>query len=112
MGFLIRNIIIICAFTVLSSCTKQNNTSRSGGNSENLKSADSSLNKDTMLDAATKSLYKQVDNQPDYVPPKNGGNNKKWNCNRNKVLTKDSNCYFGKGLQKRHRYRHGWQNSE
>lgn len=72
----------------------------------------SDITKDISFDTATKSVNKQVDNQPDYVPPRNGGYNKKWNCNRHKELRKDSNCYFGKGLQKRHRYRQGWQNQE
>lgn len=53
---------------------------------------------------------KQKVKSPDYVPPIDGGSNGKWCNNRHKYLTSDSNCYFGKGLQKRNRYRWGRQN--
>jgi len=41
---------------------------------------------------------------PEYVPPKNGGNNKNWNGYKHKNLLKDRPCYFGKGLRKMHRW--------
>lgn len=112
MVYFLKNIIIILLFVTLSSCIKEENTGGSGGNNIKSKSEDVLLNKESSTDTSNKSIDKQIDSQPDYVPPKNGGNNKKWYCNRNKILMKDSNCYFGRGLQKRHRYRHGWQNSE
>ena len=41
---------------------------------------------------------------PEYVPPKNGGNNKNWSGYRHRNLLKDRQCYFGKGLGKMHRW--------
>jgi len=46
----------------------------------------------------------------DYVPPRNGGVNKYWYGNRNRKLSNDSNCFFGKGKGNKHRYRRGQNN--
>jgi predicted small lipoprotein YifL len=46
----------------------------------------------------------------DYVPPRDGGVNKYWYGNRNRKLSNDSNCYFGKGRGNKHRYRWGQNN--
>ena len=46
----------------------------------------------------------------EYVPPRDGGVNKYWYGNRNRKLSNDSNCYFGKGRGNRHRYRWGQNN--
>ncbi len=53
---------------------------------------------------------KTIINDTDYIPPRNGGINKKWYGNKNKTLVKDTGCYFGKGLRKQHRYRWGQRN--
>lgn len=55
---------------------------------------------------------KTISKDTDYIPPRNGGINKKWYANKNKTLVKDTGCYFGKGLQKRNRYRWGQNNEE
>lgn len=72
------------------------------------------IKKDTVVvtDTVRKHLVieKQEISQPDYVPPKNGKSNKKWFGNRNRQLMNDRECYFGKGMKKRHRYRGGWNN--
>ncbi|MFA7359659.1 MAG: hypothetical protein WC139_01345 [Candidatus Kapaibacterium sp.] len=65
---------------------------------------------DSITKETVKPVKKQTIKKPDYIPPEDGGINEKWSNNRNKVLMRDSNCYFGKGLQKRHRYRGGRQN--
>lgn len=41
---------------------------------------------------------------PEYVPPKNGGNNKNWSGYKHRNLLKDRQCYFGRGLGKMHRW--------
>lgn len=46
----------------------------------------------------------RVQQDTDYVPPRNGGVNKYWYGNRNRKLANDSNCYFGKGKGKRYRW--------
>jgi len=53
---------------------------------------------------------KTIAKDTDYIPPRNGGINKKWYANKNKTLVKDTGCYFGKGLKKQHRYRWGQRN--
>jgi hypothetical protein len=42
-------------------------------------------------------------NTPEYVPPKDGGDNSFWCGNRHRYLLKDRKCYFGNGLRKRFR---------
>lgn len=49
----------------------------------------------------------KVQQDTDYVPPRDGGVNKYWYGNRNRRLSNDSNCYFGKGKGKRHRWGRG-----
>ncbi len=68
------------------------------------------LVKDSVIKKIVKPIRKQTVKRPDYIPPEDGGVNEKWSNNRNKILMRDSNCYFGKGLQKKHRYRGGRQN--
>ena len=42
-------------------------------------------------------------NNPEYVPPKDGSSNKYWNGNKHRKLLKDRECYFKNGLRKRKR---------
>ncbi len=77
------------------------------------KGVDSTVLKDTVPKEETElNNDKTVVNDTDYIPPRNGGVNKKWYGNKNKTLVKDTGCYFGKGLQKRNRYRWGQENQE
>lgn len=55
---------------------------------------------------------KQKLNKPSYIPPGDGEYNEKWNCYRLREMDTKREGYFGRGLQKRHRYRGGWQESE
>lgn len=59
-----------------------------------------------------KPLRKQQDKKPSYIPPDDGRNNENWNYNRNTLILNDRECYFGKGLGKRYRHRHGWENRQ
>jgi hypothetical protein len=56
-------------------------------------------------DSSTSTLinkYQDI-NIPEYVPPKDGGDNSFWCGNRHRYLLKDRKCYFGNGLQRRYR---------
>jgi len=55
--------------------------------------------------------YQEV-KMPDYVPPKNGGNNKIWCGNRHRFLLKDRECYFGNGMRNRYRWGQKWQDKK
>jgi len=98
------------------SCGKSENTEVSSGYKDSLVFIDT--NKVTVydtvripVDSSVKKNFirrnQRVNQDTDYIPPRNGGVNKYWYGNRNRKLSNDSNCYFGKG--KRHRYRHGWR---
>ena len=47
---------------------------------------------------------------PEYVPPKDGGDNSFWCGNRHRYILKDRKCYFGNGLKRRYRGGQNWQN--
>lgn len=77
------------------------------------KGIDSTIIKDSIHKQETQiNNDKTAVNDTDYIPPRNGGINKKWYGNKNKTLVKDTGCYFGKGLQKRNRYRWGQNNED
>lgn len=110
MEYLIRNIIFIFVLSALIFSCKTENKDIINHDSSVLKvDTNVVITKDSALKETVKPTKKQTVIKPDYVPPENGGVNEKWSNNRHKVLTRDSNCYFGKGLQKRHRYRGGRQ---
>jgi len=110
LEYLIRNIIFIFVLSALIFSCKTENKDIMNHDSSVLKAYTTVfIKKDTVTKETVKLTKKQLVNKPDYIPPENGGVNEKWSNNRHKVLTRDSNCYFGKGLQKRHRYRGGRQ---
>lgn len=107
MEYIIRNIIIIFVTSALIfSCKTENKELNSSETS--IVKTDTFVDtvKDTVKKETIKPIKKQTIKRPDYIPPENGGSNEKWSNNRHRGLMRDSNCYFGKGLQKRHRY--GW----
>lgn len=113
MEYLIRNIIIIFVVSaLLFSCKTENKDIKSSDNTGEKIDTVVDLVKDSVTKEAIKPIKKQSVKKPDYIPPENGGANEKWSNNRHRILSKDSNCYFGKGIQKRHRYRGGRQDLE
>lgn len=111
MKYIIKNIVILFVISVLLFSCKMNAEKRKVIGNENVV-IDSSVafRGDTTNENANNIKKKHRVNSPDYIPPIDGGNNEKWCYNRHKILKSDSNCYFGKGLQKRNRYRWGRQN--
>ena len=113
MEYILRNIIIIfVTSTLIFSCKTEKIEFNSIKSIEVTTDTIDKIVIDSVTKEGVKPLKKQTIKRPDYIPPENGGVNEKWSNNRHKVLTRDSNCYFGKGLQKRHRYRGGRQNLE
>jgi len=113
LEYIIRNIIIIfVTSTLIFSCKTEDKELNSNKYIEVTTDTIDKIVIDSVKKEDVKPIKKQTIKKPDYIPPENGGVNEKWSNNRHKVLMRDSNCYFGKGLQKRHRYRGGRQNSE
>jgi hypothetical protein len=46
---------------------------------------------------------------PEYVPPKDGGDNSFWCGNRHRYILKDRKCYFGNGLKRGYCGGQNWQ---
>lgn len=113
MKNILLNIIIVFIISAyLFSCKEDAEDLKNITNTELSKDTAVANKGDTTFTINNKSKKKHSVKYPDYVPPNDGGNNEKWCNNRHKMLTKDSDCYFGKGLQKRNRYRWGRQNLE
>lgn len=113
MEYFLKNIIILFVIsTLIFSCNDKAEDIKSSGSNSISKDSQVAFKGDTIHTQMNKVKKKQTVNSPDYVPPNDGSSNGKWCNNRHKFLTNDSNCYFGKGLQKRNRYRWGRQNSE
>lgn len=111
MEYFKRNIIIIFVLSALIfSCKTENKDVNSSDSTVVKIDTVVELVKDSVIKKIVKPIRKQTVKRPDYIPPEDGGVNEKWSNNRNKILMRDSNCYFGKGLQKKHRYRGGRQN--
>ncbi len=102
----------ICNFHIDFLLNDKTEDIKSSGSNSISKDSSVAFKGDTIHNQKNKVKKKQTVSNPDYVPPNDGSNNGKWCNNRHKFLTNDSNCYFGKGLQKRNRYRGGRQNSE
>lgn len=113
MEYFIRYIIIIFILSALAISCKTENTNVKNNESTSIKTDTVvKLVQDSVAKKYAKPIEKQPVKRPDYIPPENGGVNEKWSNNRHRTLSKDSNCYFGKGIQKRYRYRGGRQDLE
>ena len=96
MRYILRNIVIILTFIVISSCDKQDSKDIITTKENTVESQC-----DTTSNLCDKCVKNHGVNNPDYVPPCDGGVNGKWCNNRHRMLTNDSNCYFKRGNQKR-----------
>jgi hypothetical protein len=96
VGNIFRYIVIIIAFIFLTSCAKR-------GSKDFINSKDNlqEIKCDSMVNLCDKCLNKHDINNPDYVPPCDGGINGKWCNNRHKMLTNENNCYFRRGNEKK-----------
>ena len=96
MKYILKNIVIILAIILLTSCSKQ-------GNKDIISSKEKSIVNqcDSVSNYSDKCINKHDDSNPDYVPPCDGGVNEKWCNNRHRMLTNDSNCYFRRGNLKK-----------
>jgi len=94
--YILKNTVIILTFLVLVSCTKQENK-------DIITARENSIENrcDSTYGNGYKCLNKHDVNNPDYVPPCDGGVNGKWFNNRHRMLTNDSNCYFRRGNLKK-----------
>ncbi len=96
MRYILINIVIILAFIVFASCGKQISKDIVSNKENSVE-----VSYDTTSNLCDKCVKKHEVNNPDYVPPCDGGINGKWCNNRHRMLTNDSNCYFKRSNRKK-----------
>ena len=119
---MMKRLIYIPAILIMfvSGCGNSDNSDSLNANNDTNRVIINDTNKVTVYDTVKinvttppkKNYTKEfnIQKDTDYVPPRDGGVNKYWYGNRNRKLSNDSNCYFGKGKGNRHRYRWGQNN--